>query len=181
MSNNNRLGTNIRGLRLAHGETQEELGEAIFVEKNTVSYYESGKREPNKETLLAIAVHYSVPVEALLNCNFTFKVRLMPDENVFFKNIYTIFPIISSERALSNPNFRKAYEAHMALYKLINKMGVTNFEYDVTDTFDFDQFLEDIEVYEEVLERDDPIIEAASNLLALIMLWLMFLTWPFLV
>ena len=50
MSDLKKMGANIRCLRMAYGETQEQLGEAIFVEKNTVSYYETGKREPNKET-----------------------------------------------------------------------------------------------------------------------------------
>ena len=31
-----KLGANIRSLRIAYGETQEQLGEAIYVEKNTV-------------------------------------------------------------------------------------------------------------------------------------------------
>ncbi len=34
-----RLGANIKSLRNAYGETQEELGAAIFVEKNTISSY----------------------------------------------------------------------------------------------------------------------------------------------
>lgn len=33
MSDLKKLGANIRSLRIAYGETQEQLGEAIFVEK----------------------------------------------------------------------------------------------------------------------------------------------------
>lgn len=46
--------------------TQEELGWAIGVEKNTISYYENGKRDPSKDKLSAIAVHYMVSIEELL-------------------------------------------------------------------------------------------------------------------
>jgi len=66
-----RLGKNIRCIRVAYGESQEKLGEAIGVEKNTVSYYENGKREPNKDILRAIAVHYMVSVEELLTGDFS--------------------------------------------------------------------------------------------------------------
>lgn len=71
MSDLKKLGANIRSLRMAYGETQEQLGEAIFVEKNTISYYENGKREPNKETLKAIAEHYSASVGELLYSDLT--------------------------------------------------------------------------------------------------------------
>lgn len=46
-----RLGANIRSLRKAYGETQEQLAEAIFVEKNTISNYENGKREPPRSDI----------------------------------------------------------------------------------------------------------------------------------
>lgn len=59
-----RLGLNIRSLRKAYGETQEELGVALNVEKNTVSYYENGKREPNKDMIAEIAKHYDSGIEA---------------------------------------------------------------------------------------------------------------------
>ena len=61
-----RLGANIKSLRNAYGETQEELGAAIFVEKNTISSYETGTREPKKDTLSAIARHFMVSLEELL-------------------------------------------------------------------------------------------------------------------
>ena len=37
MSQENQLGINIRSLRKAYGETQEQLGEVLNVEKNTIS------------------------------------------------------------------------------------------------------------------------------------------------
>ena len=61
-----KLGNNIRGLRKAYGETQEELGFALGVEKNTISSYETGRTEPGKEMLSMIASHYFVSVEELL-------------------------------------------------------------------------------------------------------------------
>jgi len=90
MKNINRLGANIRSLRKAYRETQEQLGEIIHVEKNAVSYYENDKREPNKETLRAIAKHYMVSVEELLYEDFSDIDRITIDKNVV-ENISTLF------------------------------------------------------------------------------------------
>lgn len=65
-----KLGNNIRCLRMAYGETQEQLGDAIGVEKNTVSSYEKGRTEPNKEILSLISSHYMISVEELLSYDF---------------------------------------------------------------------------------------------------------------
>ena len=73
-----KLGANIRSLRIAYGETQEQLGEAIYVEKNTVSYYENGKREPNKETLTAIANHFTIPRAIQSKTTFLCRMRFSP-------------------------------------------------------------------------------------------------------
>ena len=39
------LGQRIRAQRIRLGMTQEELAEALFVEKSTISYYENDKKE----------------------------------------------------------------------------------------------------------------------------------------
>ena len=66
MSKPARINTNIRWLRKLYGETQEELAQAIYVQKNTISQYESGSREPDREKLQAIADHYMIPVDRLV-------------------------------------------------------------------------------------------------------------------
>ena len=121
MSDLKQLGANIRSLRVAYGETQEQLGIAICVEKNTVSYYENGKREPNKEILAAIAIHYMVSVEELLHSDFTKIRKITVDKDAFWKNIDIILPIVSSERALKNENFKKAFDAHKDFYDELRK------------------------------------------------------------
>ena len=45
MNKTKKLGNNIRCLRLAYGETQEQLGNAINVAKNTVSSSQSHHRK----------------------------------------------------------------------------------------------------------------------------------------
>lgn len=66
------IGKNIRTLRIRRGLTQDELAEALFVTRQTVSNYETGRSRPDVEMLLNIAqvleadIHhllYGVPVE----------------------------------------------------------------------------------------------------------------------
>ena len=49
------IGKNIRTLRIRRGLTQDELAEALFVTRQTVSNYETGRSRPDVEMLLKIA------------------------------------------------------------------------------------------------------------------------------
>lgn len=53
-------------LRRRAGLTQEKLAELICISRPTVSLYESGKREPNLETLTRIADLFNVSVDYLI-------------------------------------------------------------------------------------------------------------------
>jgi transcriptional regulator with XRE-family HTH domain len=59
-------GTNIRAARKAKGLTMKELGTLIGTSESAVSLYETGKREPNYETLLMIAEALDTTVGYLL-------------------------------------------------------------------------------------------------------------------
>ena len=68
MLHNNRIaevyGQNLRRIRQAHKETQQELGEAIGYGATTIANYESGYRLPDLETFIWIARHYDVSLDA---------------------------------------------------------------------------------------------------------------------
>ncbi len=163
MSSLERLGVNIRALRKAYGETQEELGVALNVEKNTVSYYENGKREPNKDMLTEIAKHFMVSVEELMYCDLSDIGSITVDNNAFWKNIDIILPIVLSDEALENEHFKKAYKFHRAFYDELRKISMDSIDHiDVC----FDEYLE---AYED--GRIKP--EAAANFLAIWNLMLM--------
>ena len=166
MDSSSRLGANIRALRKAYGETQEELGAILNVEKNTVSYYENGKREPNKEMLSEIAKHFMVSVEELMFCDLTGIGTITVDNTVFFKNVDIILPIVVTEKALSNENFKKAYEQHKMFYNELHKASL-----DCMDNIDvcIDGYLE---AYED--EKIKP--EAAANFLSIWNLLCMMIT-----
>lgn len=60
------IGKNIRSLREARRLTQEELAEKLFVTRQTVSNYETGRSRPDIDTLVNIAAALDADVNALL-------------------------------------------------------------------------------------------------------------------
>ena len=63
---NNVFGKKLKELRLEKGLSQRSLGEVFNVCNQTVSFWESGSREPDLDTLLAIARYFGVQVQELL-------------------------------------------------------------------------------------------------------------------
>ena len=163
MSDLRRLGANIRSLRKAYGETQERLGAALNVEKNTISYYENGNREPNKDMLTALAKHFMVSVEELMYCDLSGIGIITVDNNVFWKNIDIVLPIVLSEEAMENLYFKRAYRLHRIFYDELRKINMDSIDHmDVC----LDEYLK---AYED--EKIKP--EAAANFLAI---WNLMLT-----
>ena len=56
----------LRTLRRDRGLTQSELGKALGVSPSTIGMYEQGRREPDKDALLAIANFFNVSTDYLL-------------------------------------------------------------------------------------------------------------------
>lgn len=139
MSGGSRLGSNICSLRKAYGETQEELGAILHVEKNTVSYYERGKREPNKDTMAEIAKHYMISVEELMFCDLSGTGKITVDNTAFWKNIDIILPIIKTENAMKNKHFERAYKYHKEFYEELHKVSLNNVD---NIAVCFDEYLE---------------------------------------
>lgn len=59
------IGIRIRELRLAQGLSQVELGKKIGLTQKAITTYERETREPNIETIKALAKVFGVSVEAL--------------------------------------------------------------------------------------------------------------------
>lgn len=57
----------LKELRASKGLTQAEVAKPLGVAPSTYSLYESGKREPNFETLLNISLFFNVDVDFLLS------------------------------------------------------------------------------------------------------------------
>lgn len=56
----------LRELREARKITQSQLGEYIGAKKSAISLWESGKRQPDQETLVRLASYFDVSVDYLL-------------------------------------------------------------------------------------------------------------------
>lgn len=60
------VGTHIKRLRTARGLTQEELAETLFVTRQAVSAWETGKAQPDVETLERIAAALGAAVTEVI-------------------------------------------------------------------------------------------------------------------
>lgn len=56
----------IRELRKAKNLTMKELGAVVDLAESTISQYETGKRQPDNETLLRLGEFFGVPVDYIL-------------------------------------------------------------------------------------------------------------------
>lgn len=159
----NQLGINIRSLRKAFGETGEQLGEVLNVEKNTISSYETGRTKPDQDIIRKIAKHYMISTEELIYSDLSVIGRFNIDKEAFFKNIDTIIPIVSSEKALENPHFQKAYCAHKEFYDELKRVSL-----DKIDNIDIC-----LDEYSETLEDNEIEAEVAANLIGIMYLIMM--------
>ena len=159
MNKENQLGVNIRSLRKAHGETGEQLGVVLNYEKNMISYYEKGKRKPSVETVSEIAKHYMVTIEDLLHSDLSSISKININIDAVYKNMDIIVPIVSSEKAMQNPHFQKAYSAQRELYDEFKRVSL-----DKIDNIDIC-----LDEYPESL-NDGTGVEAAANLIGILYL-----------
>ena len=63
---NNVFGKILKELRLEKHLSQRELGKIFCVANQTISFWESGAREPDMDMLLQIADYFDVSVDYLL-------------------------------------------------------------------------------------------------------------------
>ena len=63
---NNIFGKRLKELRTEKGLSQQQLGEVLGFCNQTVSFWESGSREPDLDTLLKIARYFDGTLEELL-------------------------------------------------------------------------------------------------------------------
>lgn len=126
--NASRLGWNIKCLREFYGETLSDLMNAIGANSTgPISYYESGKQIPNRDTLLKIAKHYKVTLNELLYGDFNQLNTISISDlqtNGGFLIIEYLLPIVSSSRAIENTWFLLAHKLHTYLFLLL-KNGKT--------------------------------------------------------
>ena len=62
----NTFGKQLKTLRITKGLSQQKLGELLGFCNQTISFWESGSREPDLDTLVEIAHFFEVSIEELL-------------------------------------------------------------------------------------------------------------------
>ena len=67
MGTKNIIGERIRTLRLSHDMTQADLAKALNQSQSSITMYETGRREPDFETLEALADVFNVPLIYFVN------------------------------------------------------------------------------------------------------------------
>ena len=60
------IGKNIKEFRIRNSYSQEEMAEKLYVTRQTISNYETGKSRPDVDTLIRIADIYGVDVKQLI-------------------------------------------------------------------------------------------------------------------
>ncbi|MBQ4258382.1 MAG: helix-turn-helix transcriptional regulator [Clostridia bacterium] len=60
------MNNRIRALRKAQGLTLKELGAIVDLAESTISQYETGKRQPDNETLLRLGKYFGVSIDYIL-------------------------------------------------------------------------------------------------------------------
>lgn len=157
MNEAQRLGKNIRALRNAHEETQEKLGYAIGVEKNAISYYENGKREPSNDVIASIARYYMISVEELLYSDLSGMDKIDVNPNILWENIDVVFPIIYTEGALKNEHFKNAFDIHNEVFNQLKNLSLDS----------VDRLSDCVDEYFEAQNDLNSKVEAAGNIMGI--------------
>ena len=63
---NNTFGKALKELRESNSLSQRKLGEDLGVCNQTVSFWESGQREPDLDMIVAIAKYFNISIDTLL-------------------------------------------------------------------------------------------------------------------
>lgn len=66
---NNEFGNTLKELRIEKGISQRKLGEDLGVVNQTVSFWETGSREPDLDMLVKIAKYFNIDIDYLLGNN----------------------------------------------------------------------------------------------------------------
>ena len=141
-----KIGKNIKALREAHGETQNELADALYLSKNTISKYERGekvgsgyKKSFDYELLKQFTEHYNVPVEMFIKMDLSdFK---FPDifyqENPKVSNLNRkLYPVMKPKSKIENQEFYRAYRAHLKYFEITPNTPYEVTEQLINDIFD---------------------------------------------
>lgn len=100
MNNTNIFGNRLLKTREEHGETQDQLAEAIGITRQSLSRYEISDRTPNIEIVCNIARHYNISVDYLLGLSDIQNTDKNVETvcNITGLNEYTVSALMTSQK-----------------------------------------------------------------------------------
>lgn len=120
-----RIGQNIKALREAYGETEEDLAKALnFTGHQTINNYECGKRHVDDEKKILFMNHFDVTIEELMFRDFSICKKIKLDDFINCEAFGILLPIFVTDDALKNNDFKTAYELHKNLYDLCDNIPI---------------------------------------------------------
>lgn len=102
----------LRSLRLQDGLSQAELAKHLKISRSTVSMYESGKREPDFETLEIIADFFNVNMDRLLPKKDVPAESLAPEVSALAANDYIT---VTFEKLYEEPSIQGVAYLQLAI------------------------------------------------------------------
>ena len=100
----------LKSLRKSSGLTQDELANKLDVSRSTIGMYESGAREPDYETLEAIADFFNVDTDYMLGR--TNKTTVLPDHYYLDEEARE-----AAEFLHKNPDYKVLFDASRKVKK----------------------------------------------------------------
>lgn len=96
----------LKQLRKEKGLSLEQVGKAVGLSTNTISRYETGKREPKLKTWQKLASFFNVPVDYLLGISKDRSTLTIDDLNAEEQEAYErITDMLSQEYPQTRPEF----------------------------------------------------------------------------
>lgn len=166
----NRFGKNLQHIRKIHGETLQDLGDILGYGATTIKNYESGKRQPDPNTLQILAKHYGKPVDELLYSDLSELAPINFSINgtvELTEIIKVLLPLSCSESALNSPSFKRGYDYCCRILDVFSRNDTIRGSIIVDCWESFEHALKEVDDQGNIV-----VPEAIAN-----MVWLIFLEW----
>ena len=159
--NYNRLGLNINYLRRKFDQTLLDLANDTGISVTALSQYETGTVIPPRDRIIIIAKHFRITENELIFGDYSNSTNIasLPVNNkkrdkIMFEKM---LPLICTDKAMENENFKTAFNTHKLLYDLILS----------GEDFDIVKYNLCLEFYKK--SREEGITEGTANHLWLLM------------
>ena len=137
------LAKNIKYLRTAFGESQLDLALVLGLESpNAIANYEKGIRNPKADIRRMISKHYRITEDELMYTDFSslhFSNLQFDNKDKMMDLTLSMLPIMYSEKAMEDVQFKKGYTAHMNAIESMkegHEINYADFEVCIDSYFD---------------------------------------------